>query len=180
MHPMNSPPSVFDDSIQRWISENDLPWMKLKTELGLSNLRKLLPKKPLRILDAGSGSGCDSIPLAREGHCVDLVDYSEEMLKAAKENAGREGLHENIRFHAKDVTQLDRVFPQPQFDAVLCHNVLQYVGDVPRVLSALGKTLAPGGILSLISANRYGIPYRTAFLDKNFDEALRQIDARTY
>jgi SAM-dependent methyltransferase len=113
-HPMNTPPSVFGDSIQRWIAENDLPWMKLKTEIGLSNLRKHLPKKPLSILDAGGGSGCDSIPLAREGHRVDLVDYSEEMLNAARENTEREGLQENIRFHATDVTQLDRVFPQPQ------------------------------------------------------------------
>ena len=142
---MNTPPSVFDDSIQRWIAENDLPWMKLKTEIGLSNLRKHLPKKPLRILDAGGGSGCDSIPLAREGDRVDLVDYSEEMLKAARGNVEREGLQENIRFHATDVTQLDRIFPQPQFDVVLCHNVLQYVGGVPRLLSALSKTLVPGG-----------------------------------
>jgi len=177
---MNTPRSVFDESIDRWIAENDLPWMKLKTEIGLSNLKKHLPQRPLRILDAGGGSGADSIPLAREDHDIDLADYSQEMLKAARENAKREGLRDKIRFHSADVSQLDRTFPQPQFDVVLCHNVLQYVADVPQLVSKLSAVLLPGGILSLISPNRYCIPFATAFLDKDLDEALRQIDARTY
>jgi S-adenosylmethionine-dependent methyltransferase len=177
---MNTPHSVFDESIDRWIAENDLPWMKLKTEIGLSNLRKHLPQKTLRILDAGGGSGADSLPLAREGHSVDLLDYSPEMLKVAKENAEREKLLDKIRFHTADVSQLDRIFPQPQFDVVLCHNVLQFVADVPKLLSMLSKVLLPGGILSLIGPNRYSMPYATAFLFRDLDEAFRQIDARTY
>jgi S-adenosylmethionine-dependent methyltransferase len=177
---MNTPHSVFDESIDRWIAENDLPWMKLKTEIGLSNLKKHLPQRPLHILDAGGGSGADSIPLAREGHAVDLADYSQEMLKAARKNAEREGLQVRIQLHAADVSQLERIFPQAQFDLVLCHNVLQYVADVPKLLSALSKVLLPGGILSLISPNRYCIPYATAFLEKDLDKALSQIDARTY
>jgi S-adenosylmethionine-dependent methyltransferase len=177
---MNTPHSVFDESIDRWIAENDLPWMKLKTEIGLSNLRRHLPQKALRILDAGGGSGADSIPLAQEGHSVDLLDYSPEMLKVARENAECGKLHSTIRFHAGDVMQLKRIFPQPQFDVVLCHNVLQFVADVPMLLSTLSAVLLPGGILSLISPNRYSMPYATAFLLKDLDEAFRQIDARTY
>jgi S-adenosylmethionine-dependent methyltransferase len=177
---MNTPPSVFDDSIDRWLAENDLPWMKLKTGIGLSNLRKHLPKKTLRILDAGGGSGMDSIPLAREGHEMDLADYSQEMLKAAGVNAERERVAGRIRFHNADVSQLDQTFAQPQFDAVLCHNVLQYVADVPKLLSMLSAVLLPGGILSLISPNRFSLPYATAFLEKDLDKALLQIDARAY
>jgi S-adenosylmethionine-dependent methyltransferase len=177
---MNTPSSVFNDSIDRWIAENDLPWMKLKVEIGLRNLRQHLPTGPLRILDAGGGSGADSIPLARDGHSIDLVDYSDAMLMAAKANAEREGLADKFRFHAADVTRLNRTFPQPQFDAVLCHNVLQYVADVPKLLGMLSAVLLPGGILSLISPNRYCLPYATAFLEKDLDKAFSQIDARTY
>lgn len=177
---MNTPHSVFDESIDRWIAENDLPWMKLKTEIGLSNLRKHLPHKPLHILDAGGGSGVDSISLARDGHRIDLADYSEEMLKAAKVNVAREGLADKFRFHAVDVTEIDRTFTRPRFDVILCHNVLQYVADVPCLLSMLSTVLLPGGILSLISPNRYCIPYATAFLEKDLDKALGQIGARTY
>ncbi len=177
---MNTSPSVFDESIDVWIAENDLPWMKLKTEIGLSNLGKHLPPRPLHILDAGGGSGMDALPLAREGHSIDLVDYSQEMLNAAKANAAREGLADKFHFHTADVTHLDQTFRQPQFDAALCHNVLQYVADVPKLLSILSAVLLPGGILSLISPNRYCIPYATAFLEKDLEKALSQIDARTY
>ena len=177
---MNTPPSVFNDSIDRWIAENDLPWMKLKIEIGLNNLRKHIPAGPLRILDAGGGSGMDAIPLAREGHSIDLVDYSQEMLKAAKANAEREGLADKFQFHNADATQLDQAFPHPQFDVVICHNVLQYVADVPKLLSMLSAVLLPGGILSLISPNRYCIPYATAFLEKDLEKALGQIGAHTY
>jgi S-adenosylmethionine-dependent methyltransferase len=177
---MDTPPSVFDGSIDRWLAENDRPWMKLKTDIGLRNLRKYLPGKSLRILDAGGGSGCDSIPLAQEGHHLTLVDYSPEMLKAAGESAEREGLQNNIQFHQSDVSKLDRIFEEPQFDVVLCHNVLQFVGDPKRLLSNLAGTLVPGGILSLISANRYSMPYREAFITKDLDAALLRIGSRTF
>jgi S-adenosylmethionine-dependent methyltransferase len=177
---MNTPSSVFDESINRWIKENSLPWMKLKTELGLSNLRKHLPGKSLRILDAGGGSGFDSIPLAREGHQIDLMDYSAEMLKVAQKDVEREDLQDRIRLHQADISRLDRIFPRPEFDAVICHNVLQFIGDPQNLLPQMAKILAPGGILSLISGNRYTIPYRTAFYAKDLDQAYRQIGSRNY
>jgi S-adenosylmethionine-dependent methyltransferase len=177
---MDTPSSAFDDSIERWVAENDLPWMKLKTEIGLSNLQKHLPHGPLRILDAGGGSGADSIPLAREGHRVDLLDYSPEMLRVARADVERAGLQEKIRFHIAEVSQIGGIFPQPQFDAVVCHNVLQFVADVPKLLTALSKVLRPGGILSVISTNRYSMPYATAFLFHDLDAAFQQIDGRTF
>ncbi len=177
---MNTPSSVFDNSMAQWINENNLPWMKLKTELGLSNLRKHLPGKSLRILDAGGGSGYDALPLAREGHAIDLVDYSAEMLRTARADAEREGLLDRIRFHQADVLDLERIFPQTTFEAVICHNVLQFVGDIPNLLTALSHSLTPGGTLSLISPNRHSMPYRKAFLDKDLDEALRQIGSRNF
>jgi S-adenosylmethionine-dependent methyltransferase len=175
---MNTPATVFDNSMEQWIKENNLPWMKLKTDLGLSNLRKHLPGKCLRVLDAGGGNGYDALPLAREGHRIDLVDYSEAMLTAARIDAEREGLQETIRFHQAEIMELGRLFPQPVFDAVVCHNVLQFVGDVPNLLSVLSRALMPGGVLSLISPNRHSLPYRKAFLEKDLDEALRQIGSR--
>jgi S-adenosylmethionine-dependent methyltransferase len=177
---MNTPAAAFDNSMEQWIKENNLPWMKLKTDLGLSNLRKHLPGNSLRILDAGGGSGYDALPLAREGHRIDLADYSEAMLKTARIDAESEGLLERIRFHRADVLELDRLFPQLAFDAVLCHNVLQFVGDLPNLLSVLSRALLPGGVLSLISPNRHSMPYRKAFLDKDLDEAFRDIGARNF
>ncbi|OGO08115.1 MAG: hypothetical protein A3K46_01075 [Chloroflexi bacterium RBG_13_60_9] len=42
------------------------------------------------------------------------------------------------------------------------------------------KTLVPGGILSLVSGNRYTIPYRTAFYARDLDQAYLQIGSRNY
>jgi S-adenosylmethionine-dependent methyltransferase len=175
---MNTPSSVFDNSVEQWKKDNNLPWMKLKTDLGLSNLRKHLPGKSLRILDAGGGSGYDALPLAREGHQIDLVDYSAEMLKAARADAEREGLLDRIRFHQADAMELDRLFPQPGFDAVVCHNVVQFVGDAQALIRKMAATLVPGGVLSMISGNRCTIPYRTLFIAKDLDKAVLQLDSR--
>ncbi len=48
--------------------------------------------------------------------------------------------------------------PAASFDAVLCHNVLEYV-DVdgrPAAFAAMARALRPGGLLSLIAHNRPG------------------------
>ena len=43
-------------------------------------------KHPLRILDAGCGPGFFSILMARRGHEITGVDYSEAMIECAREN----------------------------------------------------------------------------------------------
>ena len=50
-------------------------------------LRNSAPEeKALSCLDAGCGPGFFSILLAQEGHTVTAVDYSEEMLRRARDN----------------------------------------------------------------------------------------------
>jgi S-adenosylmethionine-dependent methyltransferase len=152
--------------------------MKLKAELGLHNLNRHLPAGSLRILDAGGGSGCDALPLARQGYRIDLVDYSAEMLRALRE---KEEYISRGGKHPADVAGLERVFPQPQFDAAVCHNALQFAGDARSLIHRLAGRLAPGEeILSLISGNRYTVPYRAAFHARDLDAALREIGARTH
>jgi S-adenosylmethionine-dependent methyltransferase len=176
----NTPPSLFDEAVGTWREENGQPWTKLRIGLARANLGRHLPGGSLRILDAGGGAGFESLPLAGEGHALTIVDFSPEMLKAAKTEAEKAGLRGCVEFHLADVSNLGAVFPEEQFDLVLFHNVLQYVGDVPAMLAGLARVLRPGGILSLISSNRYAIPWRAAFFSKDLDLALRQIDARSY
>lgn len=55
------------------------------------NLKKHLPKgepQNIKILDVGTGPGFFAILLAEEGYQVTAVDYTEEMLKEARKNAG--------------------------------------------------------------------------------------------
>ena len=81
-----------------------------------------LPDKPLteiHLLDVGTGPGFFAIILAEAGIQVTAVDYTEEMLKEAKANAGE--LSEKIHFQQMDAQNLE--FPDETFDAVITRNV---------------------------------------------------------
>jgi S-adenosylmethionine-dependent methyltransferase len=171
---MKTTPVTFDASISRWADEQRTPWSQLKYIVTQANLRRHLEPGPLRILDAGGGNGFDSIPLARDGHSVAIVDYSAAMLADVARNTT-----DRITTHAADIMNLPQIFPEPSFDVVLCHNVLQYVDDVPALLAAIVAPLKAGGLVSLISVNRYAIPYRAAFFRGDLAEAYAKLDQRS-
>jgi len=52
------------------------------------------------------------------------------------------------------------------------------VEDLPGLLRDLVAALKPGGLISIVSINRFSIPYRVAFLRGDLAEALAQLDAR--
>ena len=176
---MPATPSTFDDRIARWKQEMDLPWARLKYKLAQSNLARHLPQGSMTVLDAGGGNGLDSLPFARQGHKVDLVDYSQEMLADARVQVDREHPRGQLRTHLSDIRKISALFPEPQFDLVLCHNVLQYVEDVPELLADLARVLKPGGVISIISINRFSTTYHTAFLDGDLTTARAQLAVRT-
>jgi len=169
----------FDEHIEQWRQELTFPWHKLKYRLTEFNLAKHLPKQNLHILDAGGGTGVDSLAFAQQGHQVDIVDYSKEMLAEAKKQCDAVGIQAQVRLHHADVSEIPRLFPNEIFDVVLCHNVLPYVDDVTSLLRNLLKPLKKGGLLSLIGFNRFARVYMAAFLRNNLVDAVAQIDART-
>jgi len=168
--------AVFDSSIDRWIAEGHTPWGKLRCTVTLANLRRHLGPGPFDILDAGGGNGRDSIPLAAQGHRLTIVDYSATMLADAARNATAAQAQERVTVHQAELQALPELFPHPCFDTVLCHNVLQYVDDVPALLATVAAPLRPGGLLSIISVNRYAIPYRAAFLQDDLAQAYAKLD----
>jgi S-adenosylmethionine-dependent methyltransferase len=175
------PPSsiVFDQSVERWIAEQRMPWSQIKYAVTQANLGRHIGAGPLRILDAGGGNGVESLALAAAGHHVTLVDYSAAMLAEARRAAAAAGAEARLDIHQSDVGRLTELFPEPRFDLALCHNVLQYVDDVPALLHSLAATLLPGGLLSLISINRYASPYMATFWRGNPGEALQLLDQRS-
>ena len=170
--------SVFDSNIAQWQEEMSLPWGKLKYKLVQANLAKHVAQGQWHVLDAGGGNGLDSIPLAEQGHLVDIVDYSRKMLAEATRQAAMVNAQERVAVHYADVRDIVHLFPPACFDLGLCHNVLQYVEDVPALLKDLAALLKTGGLISVVSINRYSIPYHAAFLNDNLIEALDQLEAR--
>jgi S-adenosylmethionine-dependent methyltransferase len=164
--------------MDRWRAEEHMPWGRLRRTMTQANLRRHIGATPLRILDAGGGNGLDSIPLAAAGHHVTIVDYSAAMLAEAARNATAAQAQERVMTRQAELLALPELFAQPCFDLVLCHNVLQYVDDVPALLSTVATPLHAGGLLSIMSVNRYAIPYRAAFFRDDLAEAYEKIDAR--
>jgi len=89
-------------------------------------LAKLIPgDKPLRILDAGAGTGFLSVILSMMGHEVIGVDISPVMVQCAYETAALFG--QRIEFQEMDCESLD--FPDDSFDAVICLELLSTLED---------------------------------------------------
>jgi len=177
---MTTQPDVFDRNMTQYLDEQERPWSRLRYKLVQANLARHIGQGGLlRVLDAGGGNGLDTFSLAEQGHDVSLVDYSTEMLEAAAERAAQAGLAERVHIRQADLLSLRDLFPADSFDVVLCHHVLQYIKDARSLCASLVALLQPGGILSLVTMNRYSIPYHAAFLRGDLAGALAQVDART-
>ncbi|MFQ5968449.1 MAG: class I SAM-dependent methyltransferase [Acidimicrobiia bacterium] len=141
------------------------------------HLASHLPGPPAAIVDVGGGAGNQSIPLARRGYRVTIVDSSPSMLERAErvlasqppEVAARVTLVEAAGEDAPGV--LDE-----RFDAVLCHGVVPYLSDPSGMLDALAGLARPHGLVSIVGKSQAGLVVRPA-LDGRWREALSQFGA---
>ena len=151
------------------------PWNRLKYELALENLLEQLPAasgEPLRVLDAGGGTGALGLRLAERGHALTLLDPSAAMLAIARAKAAHAGVAGRCRFLQATVEALPGAPEGERFDVILCHNVLEYVADAAAVVRGLRATLRPGGLLSLVAMNSYALPLRSLLQRGEPEEAL--------
>jgi S-adenosylmethionine-dependent methyltransferase len=170
---------AFTDRLAQWQAEQQTPWARLKYDLVATHLRRHLPPSPAHILDAGGGNGVESLPFARVGYHVTLIDSSQAMLDDAAARLAEAGLAERMQLIAGDLHQLTALVPHAEFDAILCHNVIQYSPDPAGLLAQCHAALRPGGLLSLITANRYSVPYKAAFVQHDLAQALASLDETT-
>jgi SAM-dependent methyltransferase len=108
----------------------------------------------LEVLDAGGGSGGFAVPLAELGHRVTVVDPSPDSLAALVRRAAETGTADRIRAVQGDAAGLADLVPAGSVDVVLCHSVLEVVDDPAESLAAVAATLRPGGVASILAANR--------------------------
>jgi ubiquinone/menaquinone biosynthesis C-methylase UbiE len=118
----------------------------------------LLPhlRPDMAVLDCGCGEATITIGLAEAlpaGRVVG-VDLKEDSLAAARRNAGFIGRN-NVAFIAADGRQLP--FHDAVFDAVLCHSVLETLGDPAGAIAELRRVTKRGGVIGAASVEYGGI-----------------------
>jgi S-adenosylmethionine-dependent methyltransferase len=169
----------FDTAMTAWQEWQDAPWGRLRYSIAEANLLRHLDgveTEPLRVLDLAGGDGADALRLAARGHHVTIVDHAPAMLAAAAERAVAGGLTELIACVEADVTDLPRELANGEFDVVLCHNLLQYMDDVPGTLGAALGPLKPGGLISVMAINRHATPLSIAVREMDPAAALAALD----
>ena len=121
------------------------------------------------ILDFGSGEGASADHFAKENKVVAIEPW-EEMLKYAwKDNEYRQIVG--------DVKALSE-FPDNTFDAIICHNVLEYIDDKEEIVKELARVLKPEGFISIVKHNRNGRVMQMAVLLDDFEKANDLLDGK--
>jgi ubiquinone/menaquinone biosynthesis C-methylase UbiE len=107
-------------------------------------IEQVAPQAGERVLDVACGTGAIARqlpPLVGPDGAVAGVDISPEMLEVARSiSAGSAPAIDWTEGGAEDLP-----FDDESFDAVLCQQGLQFVGDRQTVLSEMYRVLAPGG-----------------------------------
>ena len=104
------------------------------SDLGTFLLDWLDPKPGERILDVGCGDGVLTVKIAERGADVLGVDYSADMVAAARKSgvSAQVASAENLSF-------------EREFDAAFSNAALHWVTDAEGAVSGIAKALKPGG-----------------------------------
>ncbi|CAN5164851.1 class I SAM-dependent methyltransferase [soil metagenome] len=113
-----------------------------------SLLLSVVPPVPYRIADLGCGTGSISLLLVQEGHPVDGVDLSPEMVRRA---VAKVGSFPGTSFVVGDAAE--PALPPASYEVVLCRHVLWALPDPAAALKRWRDLLTPTGRLVLIEGN---------------------------
>jgi S-adenosylmethionine-dependent methyltransferase len=151
---------------------------RVRTLVLHEQLLRHLPAPPATVLDVGGGAAHQSLPLARLGYEVTVVDPSEAMLAKAEQRLTDEPVEvrRRVRLVQGHGESAREAVDGESFNAVLCHGVLMYLPEPEPMIESLCRCVAPGGLLSLMALNRQTLAVRPG-LEGRWTEALAAFDA---
>jgi SAM-dependent methyltransferase len=126
---------------------------RVRTHVIHQHLKAHLPPAPVEIVDVGGGAGHQSLPLARGGYPVTIVDPSEAMLERAERRIRSEpdSVAERIRLVKATGEQAPELLRGELSGGVLCHGVIMYLDDPEPLVDALCRLAAPRGWVSIVA-----------------------------
>lgn len=127
-----------------------------RTTVLWSAVEEILGQHPgATVLDIGGGTGGFAVRIAERGHDVRVIDPSPDALAALGRRAEERQVADRIHAEQGDLTDLATLVPAESVDVVLCHGVLEVVTDPATALASVAAVLRPGGVLSLLVAQRH-------------------------
>jgi len=151
---------------------------RVRTHVIDAHLRAHLPPAPAALVDVGGGAGNQSIPLARRGYLVTIIDPSPAMLAEAESRLAAEPAEvaRRVRLVQASASQAHAALDGQRFAGVLCHGVIMYVDDPAPFTTGLATLAEAGGIVSLVAKNAACLAVRPALAGR-WEEALGSFDA---
>jgi SAM-dependent methyltransferase len=151
---------------------------RVRTFVLHQHLMRHLPAAPASILDVGGGAGHQSLPLARLGYDVTILDPSPAMLAKAEQRLSAEpdDVRGRVRLIEAPGERADEATGGRPFAGVLCHGVLMYLEWPEPMLGALCRCVAPAGVVSVMALNAATLAIRPA-LERRWADALAAFDA---
>ena len=133
----------YDTQVEISDKENVYPFAGYKKVLS-TVYEKVRKQNPKNILDIGFGTGILAKKLYDDGYNIYGIDFSNEMLKKAKQKMPNAEL---LQFDFTD--GLPKEFEQKQFDVILSTYAIHHIDDEAKKLYILKllKSLNPKGIL---------------------------------
>ena len=136
-------------------------------------LRPALEGSACNVLDIGGGTGGFAVRVAELGHRVRVIDPSPDALAALDRRARESGVA--VAGQQGDLSSLLDVADPGSADVVLCHGVLEVVDDPAAALATIAEVLRPGGVLSLLVAQRHAAVVARAMAG-HFEQARAILD----
>jgi SAM-dependent methyltransferase len=166
---------------RRWSLRAD-PRTAVRTALLWETLEKVVAERVsgtgrdvLDVVDVGGGTGGFAVPVARLGHRITVVDPSPDALAALQRRAADAGVTGLVTALQGDAGSLAAAVGEGVADLVLCHGVLEHVDDPRLAADDVLAVLRPGGLVSVLVAQRLGALFARA-LSGRFAEARRLLD----
>lgn len=137
-----------------------------------------LPDPPATVLDIGGGGAQQSLPLARLGFEVTVLDPSAAMLAKAEQRLDVEptAVQRRVKLIQGAGEDAARITAGTEFAAVLCHGVLMYLERPEPMVRAMCGCAAPGGVVSIMTLNARTLAIRPA-LEGRWADASAAFDA---
>lgn len=99
------------------------------------------------VLEVACGTGQGVGLLARTAHSVTAGDYSEDILKIAREHYG-------ARFIFRQFDAQALPFPNDSFDVLIIFEALYYIPNPEKFFLECSRVLRPNGVLLISNANK--------------------------